>query len=216
MLLVFVNGTLRREGENNDYVWTEEGLLRFNYRLDWMRDQVRVFQVPAKELTGVQYTDYTDTERLGWTKVVESLHTEPRDPGLENVGRVMAEGLMKDMERIFKKGQTMETENEAKTTETEETTPEKKFETPGYVIAPVSKLFRFTNQEGVVEKVFVDHVAKPQRAYPTGEYYEAVEEGEDLEGKETVTITNPMDFEPVRFKRISDIPEDCIIQDSKE
>lgn len=99
-------------------------------------------------------------------------------------------------------------DNEVKEEKTSKAT-----EDTGYVIAPVSKLFRHTKEEGVVEKVFVDHVAKPQRAYPTGEYYEAVENGEELgEDVEVVVITSPSNFEPVRFKRISDIPDDCIIK----
>lgn len=104
---------------------------------------------------------------------------------------------------------------ETKTDEKEEKTS-KATEDTGYVIAPVSKLFRFTKDEGVVEKVFVDHTAKPQRAYPTGELYGAVENGEDLEGVETVTITNPMNFEPVRYKRISEIPSTCVIKVEEE
>jgi hypothetical protein len=74
----------------------------------------------------------------------------------------------------------------------------------------VSKIFRHTDREGVMEKVFVDHVARPSRAYPTGELYGAIEEGEDLEGVETVVVADPKDFTPVRYKRISDIPETCI------
>jgi hypothetical protein len=77
--------------------------------------------------------------------------------------------------------------------------------------ASVSKIFRYTDTEGVVEKVFVDHTAKPRRAYPTGEYYELMEaedEGKDLE---TVVVADPKDFTPTRYKRISDIPDDCII-----
>ena len=81
----------------------------------------------------------------------------------------------------------------------------------GSFVPNVSKIFRYTDQEGVVEKVFVDHTANPRRAYPTGEYYELVEEGEDLEGRETVVVTSPEDFEMRRYKRISDIPDDCII-----
>ena len=75
----------------------------------------------------------------------------------------------------------------------------------------VSKIFRYTDLDGVVEKVFVDHNAKPRRGYPTGEYYELVEEGDDLKDLETVVVTSPEDFEFRRYKRISDIPDDCIL-----
>jgi hypothetical protein len=78
-------------------------------------------------------------------------------------------------------------------------------------VPSVSKIFRPTDKPGVVEKAFADHGSIPRRSYLTGEFYQLVEEGEDLEGVETVTVTSPEDFEMRRYKRISDIPDDCII-----
>lgn len=73
-------------------------------------------------------------------------------------------------------------------------------------------VFRETEKEDVREKVFIDYAAKPSRAYPTGELYSPVEEGEDVDGLETITVFKPEDFTPVRYKRISDIPSGCIIK----
>ena len=85
------------------------------------------------------------------------------------------------------------------------------------------KIFRNVKGSTVVEKVFVDHGAKPPRAYPTGEFYELLGKSSEVEGPdgielgdlETITIVRPEDFDFYTYKRASDIPENCVIQEEK-
>lgn len=85
----------------------------------------------------------------------------------------------------------------------------------------VSKTFRNIKGSTVVEKVFVDHDAKPPRAYPTGEFYELLGKTSKVKGldgietrdMETITLVLPEDFDFYTYKRTSDIPKGCVIQE---
>ena len=76
------------------------------------------------------------------------------------------------------------------------------------VSAVSARVFRVVtdhpDKKGWVEKVFVDHTAKPRRAYRTGEFYRPLTEADSSpnEGEEDVVVQSPEDFEFYRYRRV--------------
>ena len=74
----------------------------------------------------------------------------------------------------------------------------------------ITKLYRYC-ADGKVEKVFVDHGARPRRSYGTGEFYRPLDrkDGPPGPGEEDIMFLSPETFEPQYYRRVSPI-DTCI------
>jgi len=68
------------------------------------------------------------------------------------------------------------------------------------------KIFR-PSRNGMLEKFFVDHNAKPRRAYGTGELYRPLTDSDaaPTDEEEDIVIYDPADFTPHKYRRVTGI-----------